>query len=99
MMREIGRFTGTQIKPMKMPTRADVAARRISVFKETLRKELQTGDLDLYVEVGTQREEDGPFGVADLPAAAARVANATRSLDVPAVAFPPPAPGGLKPAP
>src|SRR5205814_3340902 len=32
MMRDIERFTGAAIKPMKMPTRADVAARRIEVF-------------------------------------------------------------------
>ena len=38
MMREIERYTGARIKPMKMPTRADVAARRIGVFKDTIRK-------------------------------------------------------------
>src|SRR5207248_1621747 len=37
MMREIEQFTGTAIKPMKMPSRADVAARRIEVFKSSLR--------------------------------------------------------------
>jgi ATP-dependent RNA helicase DeaD len=87
MMREIERFTGTQIKPMKMPSRADVAARRIAVFKETLRKELQNGDLDLYVEVVTQLADEGPFDMADVAAAAARLAHGTR-----AVGAEPPAP-------
>src|SRR5581483_5534354 len=66
MMREIERYTGTQIKPMKMPSNADVAARRIAVFKESLRKELQAGDLDLYVEVVTQLADEGPFDMADI---------------------------------
>jgi ATP-dependent RNA helicase DeaD len=80
MMREIERFTGTQIKPMKMPSRADVAARRISVFKESLRKELSNGDLDLYVEVVTQLADEGPFDMADVAAAAARMAHGARAV-------------------
>ncbi|MEA2570868.1 MAG: ATP-dependent helicase DeaD [Acidobacteriota bacterium] len=80
MMREIERFTGAAIKPMKMPTRADVAARRIDIFKENLRKNIKEGDLDLYVEVVTQLAEEGPFDMADVAAAAARLANGARSL-------------------
>ncbi|HXH37917.1 MAG TPA: DEAD/DEAH box helicase [Thermoanaerobaculia bacterium] len=91
MMREIERFTGTQIKPMKMPSRADVAARRIAVFKETLRKELVGGDLDLYVEVVTQLADEGPFDMSDVAAAAARLAHGTRAVGAtPAEAPPPP---------
>src|SRR5437764_3455725 len=84
MMREIERFTGTQIKPMKMPSRADVAARRVAVFKETLRKELQSGELDLYVEVVTQLAEEGPSDMAEVAAAAARLAHGTRAVSAPA---------------
>ena len=80
MMREIERYTGTQIKPMKMPTRADIAAKRISVFKETVRKTIQEGDLDMYVELVGQLVEEGPFDIADVAAAAARIANGSRSL-------------------
>jgi ATP-dependent RNA helicase DeaD len=80
MMREIERFTGAAIKPMKMPTRADVAARRIDVFKENLRKNIKEGDLDLYVDVVTQLAEEGPFDMAEVAAAAARLANGARSL-------------------
>ena len=83
MMREIEKFTGTQIKPMKMPSRADVAARRIAVFKESLRKELAAGDLDLYVEVVTQLAEEGPFDMADVAAAASRIAHGTRAVAAP----------------
>jgi hypothetical protein len=80
MMREIERFTGTQIKPMKMPTRADLAAKRIGVFKETIRKTIAEGDLDMYVELVEQLVEEGPFDMADVAAAAARIANGSRSL-------------------
>ncbi|MBV9185030.1 MAG: DEAD/DEAH box helicase [Acidobacteria bacterium] len=91
MMREIERFTGTQIKPMKMPSRADVAVRRIAVFKETLRKELQNGDLDLYVQVVTELADEGPSDMAEVAAAAARLAHGARAVAAPS-AEPVPAP-------
>ncbi|MGA8810331.1 MAG: DEAD/DEAH box helicase [Thermoanaerobaculia bacterium] len=90
MMREIERFTGTQIKPMKMPSRADVAARRIAVFKETLRKELQNGDLDLYVQVVTELADEGPSDMAEVAAAAARLAHGARAVAAPVVEAAPP---------
>ena len=79
MMREIERYTGTPIKPMKMPTRQDVAAKRISVFKENLRKNIQEGDLEMYVELVEQIAEEG-FDMADIAAAAARIANGSKAL-------------------
>jgi ATP-dependent RNA helicase DeaD len=80
MMREIEKFSGTPIKPMKLPTRADVAARRIALFKETIRQNLQQGDLDLYLELVEQLSEEGKYDIAEIAAAAARVANGARSL-------------------
>jgi ATP-dependent RNA helicase DeaD len=80
MMREIERYTGMQIKPMKMPTRADVAAKRIGVFKETVRKTIQEGELEMYVELVEQLAEEGPFDMAEVAAAAARIANGSRAL-------------------
>ncbi len=82
MMREIERYTGSPIKPMKIPTRADVAAKRIGVFKEAIRKTIAEGDLDLYVELVEQLAEEGPFDMAEVAAAAARIANNARSLAV-----------------
>jgi ATP-dependent RNA helicase DeaD len=83
MMRQIERYTGKPIKPMKMPSRADVAARRIEVFKTSLRKVLDEGDLDLYVDVVTQLAEEGPYDLADVAAAAAKIANGAKSLAAP----------------
>ncbi|HEX8255906.1 MAG TPA: DEAD/DEAH box helicase [Thermoanaerobaculia bacterium] len=80
MMRAIERYTGTPIKPMKMPTRADLAAKRISVFKDSIRKTIAEGDLDMYLELVEQLVEEGPFDVAEVAAAAARIANGSRAL-------------------
>jgi ATP-dependent RNA helicase DeaD len=79
MMREIERYTGTAIKPMKMPSRADVAAKRISVFKDTLRKTIQEGELEMYVELVEQIAEEG-FEITDVAAAAVRIANGAKAL-------------------
>ncbi len=80
MLREIERFTGIPIKPMPMPSRADVAAKRIALFKETLRKSLAEGDLDLYVGLVEQLVDEGGHDMAEVAAAAARLANNSRSL-------------------
>ena len=80
MMKEIERFTKMPIKPMKMPTAADVAARRIGALKETIRKTIDEGDLDLYLSLVEELVEEGPHDVADVAAAAAKLASATRPI-------------------
>lgn len=92
MMREIERFTGTPIKPMRIPTQADVVARRLSQLKETIRKNLAEGDLDLYLELVEQMVEEGPHDIAEIAAAAARVASAARPISEVAAPPPPPPP-------
>ncbi len=82
MMREIERFTGAPIKPMRMPSPSDVATKRINVFKDSLRKTIGEGDLDLYVTLIQQVAEEGPYDVADVAAAAAKIATAERSLEI-----------------
>ncbi|HEX8171698.1 MAG TPA: DEAD/DEAH box helicase [Thermoanaerobaculia bacterium] len=83
MMREIERYTGAPIKPMRIPTRADIAAKRTAVFKDNVRKTIQEGDLELYVELVEQLAEEGPFDMAEIAAAAARLANSARSIVAP----------------
>ncbi len=80
MLREIERFVGKPVKPMKLPTHADVAARRIDLFKESIRKNLAEGDLDLYVGLVEELAEEGSHDMAEVAAAAARLANGSRSL-------------------
>ncbi len=82
MMREIEKYTKTSIKPMKMPTQADVAARRVTQLKETIRKAIGEGDLDLHLQLVEQLAEEGPHDMAEIAAALARMASSTRPLAV-----------------
>jgi len=81
MMQDIERFTGQRIQPMKMPTRADVAARRMALFKESIRKTLAEGDLDLYLTLVEELVEEG-LDLAEIAAAAARLARKDKPLEV-----------------
>jgi ATP-dependent RNA helicase DeaD len=80
MMREIERFTRSPIKPMKMPTSADVAARRIGQLKEQVSKTIADEDLDLYLDVVEQLVEEGPHDIGEVAAAALRMASVARPL-------------------
>ena len=80
MMREIERFTGMAIKPMKVPTRADVAAHRVAQFKETVRKTIDEGDLDVYLDLVEQLVDEGQHDIAEIAAAAAKLATTARKL-------------------
>ncbi len=79
MMREIERFTGLVIKPMKMPTAADVAARRVGALKDTLRKTITDGDLELYLELVEQIVEEGNE-ITDVAAAAMKLASGSKPV-------------------
>jgi ATP-dependent RNA helicase DeaD len=82
MMREIERFTNMPIKPMKMPTRADIAAHRVAQFKDNIRKTIGEGDLDLYLGLVEQLVDEGQFDIAEIAAAAAKIASSGRKLAV-----------------
>ena len=80
MMREIERYTGSAIKPMKMPSRADVAAHRVAQFKENIRKTIGEGDLELYLDLVEQLVDEGQHDIAEIAAAAAKLATVSRRL-------------------
>ena len=80
MMRDIESFTRTAMKPMKMPSRADIVARRVSQLKESIRTNLALGDLEQYLEIVEQMVEEGPNDMAEIAAAAARMANSERPI-------------------
>jgi ATP-dependent RNA helicase DeaD len=82
MMREIERFTRQRIEAMKMPTRADVAARRATLFKESIRKTLKEDDLEPYLALVEELAAEGGFEMAEIAAAAARLARGDKPLDV-----------------
>ncbi len=83
MMREIEQFTGQRLTSMKVPSRADVAARRMALFKERLLKvlaeeEVATGYLTLVEELAEETQRD----MAEIAAAAARLAHGDKPLVV-----------------
>jgi ATP-dependent RNA helicase DeaD len=82
MMREIERFTRQRIGAMKVPTRADVAARRAALFKESIRKTLKEEDLAPYLALVGELAEEGGFEMREIAAAAARLARGDKPLDV-----------------
>jgi ATP-dependent RNA helicase DeaD len=81
MLREIERFIGQRIQPMRLPTKAAIAARRLALFKEQMRKTLAEGDLDLYLTVVEDLAAEG-FEMAEIAAAAARLARGDTPLEV-----------------
>ncbi|HUP60872.1 MAG TPA: DEAD/DEAH box helicase [Thermoanaerobaculia bacterium] len=101
MMREIERYTGKPIKPIRMPTHADVAAHRVSQFKDNIRKTIEEGDLDLYLDLVEQLVDEGQHDVSDIAAAAAKLATSARKLaaEPERVVEMPPEPPARAPAP
>jgi ATP-dependent RNA helicase DeaD len=99
MLHEIERHTGMSITPMRMPTSADIAARRTELLKEDLRKTLEQGDLDLYLAVIEELVEEG-FDISEVAAAAAALSRRDRPLAPPPMPDLLPAfePGGRRPA-
>jgi ATP-dependent RNA helicase DeaD len=81
MMQDIERFTGQRIQPMRMPTQADVAARRMALFKDSIRKSVAEGDLDLYLTLVEELVEEG-MDISEVAAAAARLARKDKPLEV-----------------
>jgi ATP-dependent RNA helicase DeaD len=81
LLREIERFTGQRIRPMPLPTKADLAARRLAIFKEQMRKTLAEEDLDLYLTVVEDLAAEG-FEIAEVAAAAVRLARGDTPLEV-----------------
>jgi ATP-dependent RNA helicase DeaD len=86
MQRAIEQFTGQRLTSMKVPSRADVAARRTTLFKARLLKTLQDEDLDVYLALVEELAEESDCDLAEIAAAAVRLARGDKPLE------PPPAP-------
>ncbi|MGZ7032354.1 MAG: DbpA RNA binding domain-containing protein [Thermoanaerobaculia bacterium] len=82
---------------MKMPSRADVVARRVGQLKDTIRKNIGEGDLDLYLELVEQLAEEGPHDMSEIAAAAVRLASAEKPLAA-VVEIREPAPAPFRPS-
>lgn len=80
MLRNIEQYTRQRIEPMKVPTRAHVAARRIALFKERLLKTLAEEELDLYLTLVEELAEESGCDMAEIAAAAVRLAREDKPL-------------------
>ena len=81
LLREIERYIGQRLRPMKLPTKAAIAARRLALFKDQMRKTLAEGELDLYLTLVEELAAEG-FEMAEIAAAAARLARRDTPLEV-----------------
>ncbi|HEX8335396.1 MAG TPA: DEAD/DEAH box helicase, partial [Pyrinomonadaceae bacterium] len=82
MKREVEHYTGQRIEPMRAPTEADVAARRVALFKERVLKALESEELDLYLSLVEELAEESGRDMAEIAAAAVRLAGGDRPLEV-----------------
>jgi ATP-dependent RNA helicase DeaD len=82
MLRDIERFTGQQIEAEKVPTRADIAARRTALFKERILHTLEEGELELYLNLVEELAVESNRDMAEIAAAAAHMARGDKPLEV-----------------
>jgi ATP-dependent RNA helicase DeaD len=88
MLREIERYTRQKLTAARLPTRADVAARRTALFKARLMKTLEEEELDLYLALVNEVAEETGTDMAEIAAAAARLARGDKPLAPPAAPEP-----------
>ena len=85
LLKTIERFTGQRITPMRMPSAEDVAARRVQSFKARLRAAVSEEGLEPYLALVEELAEEAGLDMAEIAAAAARLAAGARPLTVEAI--------------
>ena len=70
MKNEIEKYTRQKIEPLKLPTQADVAARRISLLKERIVNTLTEQDLEIYLSLVEDIADESGCDIAEIAAAA-----------------------------
>jgi ATP-dependent RNA helicase DeaD len=81
-LRDIERYTGQTIDSVDLPTQADIATRRIALFKEQILKTLEEEDLDLYLTLVEDLAETSGRDMSEIAAASARLARGDKPLEV-----------------
>jgi ATP-dependent RNA helicase DeaD len=82
LLRDIERYTGQRLEAIKVPTRADVAARRVALFKERILNTAAEGDLELYLNLVEELAMESGLDMAEIAAAAACLARGDKPLEV-----------------
>ena len=75
MLREIEHYTGKRIERMALPTQADIAARRIEIFKEEILRVVDEEKLDLYLALVQELARESGHEMDEIAAGAARQAS------------------------
>jgi ATP-dependent RNA helicase DeaD len=68
----IERVVGMRIKPMRLPTVADIQARRVEMLKEQVREMIKGGQLDGYLDMVSDLQDE--FDPGELAAGFAKIA-------------------------
>jgi ATP-dependent RNA helicase DeaD len=82
MMRDIERYTKQKIEPIKLPSQADVAARRVELLKEKITATLAEQDLDLYLSVVEDLAEETSRDIAEIAAAAVFLTVGDKPIEI-----------------
>ncbi len=82
MLRAIERATRQTIEPIRLPTRADLAGRRVAQFKQLVLDALQAESLDFFREIIEQIEDEEEIPAHDIAAALAFLAQRERPLQL-----------------
>lgn len=82
MLRDIERYTKQKIEPLKMPTQADVAARRVQILKERILKTLDEQNLELYLSLIEDLTDESGRDATEIAAAATFLAVGEKTLEV-----------------
>ncbi len=82
MLREIERYTKQKIEPLKMPTQADVAARRVAILKDRILKTLNEQNLELYLSLIEDLTDETGRDATEIAAAATFLAVGEKTLEV-----------------
>ncbi len=80
LRRDIERYIGRAIPPMTLPTHADIAARRVQLFKEQIMGIVEGEDLDLYLALVQELAEESGHDMAEIAAGAAWLARRDKPL-------------------
>lgn len=80
MLREIERFTGQRLTSARLPSRADVTARRVALFKEKILAALSDDDLPFYQTLVESLVAESGREPIEIAAAAARLARGGKPL-------------------
>lgn len=83
MLRSIERTTQQPITQLTLPTKAEVAGKRITEFKESLSNVIENQDLEFFREIIINYSEESPSEPLDIAAALAYLAQQEKPLLTP----------------